>query len=220
MRQLIAIDIETDTSTIVIDGEEVGLGLDPRIGAIVSIAVKSRKGSRVWSVEDGTTEEDIIAGLADYLQSLEPSTLVSWNGSIFDFPFIETRARILGLNTGLECEADPDAVPKYEPTPGYEGGVKATWKAVGGTHDHIDAAYLLKDYCEENRVKWSLKPVAAHLGMNPVEVDREAIHLLTKEELEEYVLSDVNVTLQIAEKAISENLGKEKARKPAKGMQI
>jgi hypothetical protein len=55
------------------------------------------------------------------------------------------------------------------------------------------------EYATDNNVKWSLKPVARSLGMDPVEVDRANTHLLSQEVLAEYVASDAVVTARLAE---------------------
>jgi hypothetical protein len=80
--------------------------------------------------------------------------------------------------------------------------VRARWGSLG----HVDVAHLYKDLAAEHGIAWSLKPVARHHGMTPVEVDRTAIHNLSADELTAYVVSDVVVTLDLAARLPVETL--------------
>lgn len=195
---LTALDIETDTSPLTEDEKAAGYtarGLDPRITRITSIALYSDGG--ITSVF-ADSEEAILASTRYVLAELNPSILVTWNGAVFDLPFISDRAARHGIWLPLNLTPNPLIVPKYEPTPGHAGGYSATW----GNAKHIDIAYVVRDSAKLRGVKWSLKPYAQSIGLDPVEVDREKMHLLTKAEETRYVASDAKVTHQIAERTL------------------
>lgn len=180
----VAWDIETDTSG--------GHGLDPNKGGIVSIAAVASNGTERYF--DGPDEAAIIAGFDRAVAALPGGArLVGWNSAVFDTPFVADRARILGVPIGLTLVADDAIVPKYDPLPGHGGGYSGTWHQT----TLADVAYELRPYCEARDLRWSLKPFAQHLGIDVVEVDRAAIHLLSRDELRAYNLSDVHATLAI-----------------------
>jgi len=193
-----AIDIETDTSPLTQEEKNQGYlsrGLDPAISRIINIAIASSKGTVVFDGE----ERDILNKLEQYFRTASPGIVVTWNGSVFDFPFINDRARILKIPLGLLITENPQIVPKYTATPGHRGGYGAEWTRENGSKlGHIDIAYSFKNFAEENDITWSLKPMATAKGLNPVKVDASAIHLLTKEQVNEYVASDALVTRTLA----------------------
>ena len=126
--------------------------------------------------------------------------VVTWNGGVFDFPFLADRARrMLGdasFGTLLELEADPAVYVKYAPVPGHDGGYRVQ---VDGNVRHLDLQAPFKPYAEQRGIRHSLKPVAIDAGYTPVEVDREAMHLLPTFERWAYALSDSEVTLGLAD---------------------
>lgn len=194
---IIGIDIETDT-TPAPDG--AARGLDPATTSIVNIAIATSTGCRVLRA-DGTdaSEKAMLSELDQILRQAPQSVIATWNGSVFDFPFIADRAARHGLRIGARMEHDPDIVPKYAPTPGHAGGYRVEWDTdAGPAHTHIDVAYRYRDLAAHAGVPWSLKPVAKHLGLDPVEVDRTAIHELSPAAQDEYVASDATVTRALA----------------------
>lgn len=195
---IVSLDIETDTSPLTEQEQLDGFtarGLDPRITAITSIALATETGTQVF---DDNPEDVILDGLVDYMARLDPTLVVTWNGAVFDLPFISDRAALYGIEHGINLIPNPLLVPKYDPTPGHAGGYSATW----GSGTHIDVAYVVQADAEARDVKWSLKPYAQSIGLNPVEVDRTKMHELTPEQEREYVLSDAIVTLEIAKRAL------------------
>lgn len=188
---LTVIDIETDT-----DGVN---GLDPRESRIVSAAVAYNDFDPV--VIDDTDERTLIAKLDDAVRR-RSGLLVTWNGAGFDLPFIATRAGLLGIDTELETTTDLSLPVKYAAPAGLGGPVRARW---GGTA-HVDISFLYKAEAESRSISWSLKPVARSFGLNPVEVDRTKIHELSEEALRAYVLSDVEITLLLAERLTTREL--------------
>lgn len=196
--KLAALDIETDTSPLT--GVELAAGytsrgLDPRITRITAISIAAEDFSLVYQ---GDSEYQILRDAIKAIAHINPTALGTWNGAVFDLPFIVDRARLYDLDTNIHLTPNPDIIPKYEPTPGHEGGYDATW----GRSHHIDVAYAMKDEAERLGVPWSLKPVAKALGFDPVEVDRQKMHELTVEELEEYAASDAVITLALLRRAL------------------
>lgn len=201
---LISLDIETDTSDLTEEEKAQGYtsrGLDPRITPITEISVSSGyKLSDItgWDstmVFQGQNEDVMLDNLNQYLSNIASGTLVTWNGSVFDLPFIQDRARMHGVELDLQLTENPEIVPKYDPTPGHRGGYDATWANL----DHVDLAYAMKADAEARGVRWSLKPYAkAVLGVEPVEVDRTQLHTLSFEERHAYVASDSKITLGLA----------------------
>lgn len=186
--KLYAFDIETDTTVN---------GLDPQVAEIISLALWS---PRLETVIDGGSEKQRISKFIDLLDSLAPGILCTWNGAVFDGPFIEARARRLGMETGFTLAEDSAIIPKYEPLPGYSFGCRLLLR----NHRHADMAYAYREYAlsqpQLGRRGWSLKPVCKSLGCEMVEVDRERIHLLTPEENAAYNLSDARGTYYLADR--------------------
>jgi hypothetical protein len=198
--RFISWDIETDTSG--------GFGLDPNHGGIVSIA------AAVYDVVDNqlvegavfymqvggeVTELLLLAAFNSFLlhQRIHgvANLLVGWNSTCFDAPFVQRRSEVVGANLDLFLRFNPRITPKYEATPGFAGGYDHLWWG----HKSVDIAFdsYGEKWCEREMTKWSLKPVAEHMGIEMVNVDRERIHLLTDDELKAYNLSDVRGTASL-----------------------
>jgi len=182
---LTALDIETET--------RFGGGLDPLGSAVVAVALAFEGGNT--AVFDDADEATLLARVDEVLRSRH-GLLLTWNGAGFDLPFIAVRARILGIDNtlGLLTRQDPTLPAKYAPPPGLGDPVRARWHSTA----HVDVAHLYRSFAEDHGLQWSLKPIARHHGLEPVEVDRTAIHELSPAELEAYVASDALVTLDLA----------------------
>lgn len=187
---LIALDIETDTEAEPFE-DGVPAGLDPRAGAITSIALYSADGSVVF---DDTNEARMLTMFRSWLAMHDPSVIVTWNGSCFDLPYLVDRARVHGIYTGIYLVPSEDRPPKYSALPGHDGGYEAR---IGG-HHHVDVAYAYKQWAIDNDVAWSLKPVCKANGIDMVEVDREHVASLSIAERMAYNLSDTVGTLELA----------------------
>jgi len=165
--------------------------LDPAVAPIVAVALCGTD----WSTVFDGDEADILTELDDAIRALEPGVIVTWNGSRFDLPFISDRARHLGLSLGLELTADPHHRSRHDPLPGHSGGYRATWYG----HQHLDAYLVYRaDVGASLGIPCGLKPLSRMLGLEPVEVDREAIHELSAEALNEYVASDAVLARELA----------------------
>lgn len=179
-----AIDIETDTSG------GPNHGLDPQLAKITSVALATDVGVEVFLTEKYGSEKEMLKNFHFSVANLPKGIIASWNGSVFDFPFLVYRAGLSGLDMGLKLTYDPSLPVKYAPTPTFEGGYRVSWMQ----HSHVDVQNFFEEDARIAGVPWSLKPVARLNGLEPVEVDRANIHLLTPEEEEEYVASDAVVT--------------------------
>jgi DNA polymerase elongation subunit (family B) len=180
-----ALDIETET--------RFGGGLDPLTSSVVAVALAFDDGTTM--VFDDADEVTLLTRVDEVLRSRN-GLLLTWNGAGFDLPFIAARARVLGIDDrlGLVTVSDAKLPVKYAPPAGLGGPVRARWHATA----HVDVAHLYREFAESEGLQWSLKPIARRHGLEPVEVDRTAIHELTPAELEAYVVSDAVVTLDLA----------------------
>jgi hypothetical protein len=181
---LYGLDIETDTS---VDG------LDPATSAVVAVAVTGADpgGDRVLLGDEPT----LLRELDDHLRDLPPGVLVTWNGSGFDLPFLHHRSVVLGIPIGLRIEADaptgagPTAAGEPEPAR-RRPRVVGVW----GDHLHLDGYRLYRaDVGRSLGLSCGLKPLSRLVGLRPVEVRREGIHLLDDRQLREYVASDARL---------------------------
>ena len=175
---LYGLDIETDTT---LDG------LDPAIAPITSVAII---GEHDRIVIEGD-ESSLLARLDAAVASLPAGVLVTWNGAAFDLPFIAHRAHLCGVQNGLLLWHDPTIRSRNEPLSGHPGSYRATWHQ----HQHLDGYRVFRaDAGAVMRLACGLKPMAKLVGLEPIEVDRERMHLLTDAERQAYVASDAEVT--------------------------
>jgi DNA polymerase elongation subunit (family B) len=178
------LDIETDTT---IDG------LDPAVSPVVLAALSTPDGDEVF---DGD-EADLLAALDARLRTLPPGVLATWNGAVFDLPFVADRAGAAGVPLGLALVPDPTVVLSRGPLRGHTGAYRATWYA----HRHIDSYRMYRgDVGRVLRISCSLKAIARVVGLTPVEVDRERIHELPREVLDAYVASDARLARVLTER--------------------
>jgi DNA polymerase elongation subunit (family B) len=183
-RPIYGLDIETDTT---IDG------LDPRVAAVVTAALSTAEGDEVF----GGTERELFTALDLRLRTLPPGVISTWNGAVFDLPFLAERAARLGLVGGLRLVVDRTIVLRRWPLPGHVGAYAATWHG----HAHVDAYRLYRsDVGRVVPVSCALKAIARLVGITPVEVDRSRIHELSDEALAAYVASDARLARVLAER--------------------
>lgn len=72
---------------------------------VISIALRTDAGFRVWSLgDDQTGERETISRFFDGIDRYSP-VLVSWNGSGFDLPVLNYRSIILGVDAARYWEA-------------------------------------------------------------------------------------------------------------------
>ena len=178
------LDIETDTT---VDG------LDPAVGAIVTVALSGPDGDAVF---DGP-EASMLIAVDARLAALPPGVLATWNGAHFDLPFLADRAAHHGVALGLRLTLDPRIPSRRDPLPGHDGAYRAWWHG----HRHVDAYQLYRsDVGSVLGISCSLKTIARLVGLAPIEVDRARIHDLTPEALAAYVVSDARLARLLAER--------------------
>ncbi len=178
---LYGLDIETDTTEN---------GLDPAVAPVVSVAVV---GQDQHIVLEGD-ESSLLLRLDATIASLPRGVLVTWNGAAFDLPFVAHRAYLCGIESGLQLWHDTNIRSRNEPLLGHPGSYRATWHG----HRHLDGYRVFRaDAGAVMHLPCGLKPMAKFVGLDPVEVDREQIHLLTDAERQAYVASDAEVTREL-----------------------
>lgn len=178
------LDIETDT---VIDG------LDPAVSPVVLAALSTADGDEVYAGD----EAELIAALDARLRALPPGVVATWNGGVFDLPFLADRAGALGVPLGLRLVPDPTVVLGRGPLRGHQSAYRAGWYA----HGHVDAYRMYRgDVGRVLGISCSLKVIARLVGLVPIEVDRERIHELSREVLDAYVASDARLARQLTER--------------------
>lgn len=179
---LTAMDIETS-------------GLSPLESHVVSIAICSDQEFIVWESQD---EKRLLDDFAYWLDTRDKGVIVTWNGSAFDWPFLFTRANTVGsrLATKITLVQAETRDPQYGPIDGHTGGYLVNVEG----WDHIDAMLPWRVRAKAAGHRWALKAVAKVHGIDVVEVDRERITELPKKDLAAYNISDVDATLQLAEK--------------------
>jgi hypothetical protein len=191
------------TPRYALDIETTGLCWDS--ARITTFAVH---GDGITAVYESSDEAQLLAQLRGLLASLAPGTVLTWNGAVFDGPFIAGRSRELGLGEWFDLVPDLSITPKYEPQPGYEAiGLHPVFPASSGAkHNHVDVAYgYWCSWAAEHGVHWGLKPVATAAGVDVIEVDRASMDDLTPPERMAYCLSDVVATYRLDEIARADN---------------
>jgi len=178
------LDIETDTTEN---------GLDPRVAAVVTVALAGPGYEEVFT----GVEHVLLADLDERLHELEPGVLATWNGAAFDLPFIADRAALYGMTLGLRLQLDPSITMRRAPLPGHQGAYRAGWYG----HDHLDAYRVYRgDVGPALRISCSLKSIARFVGLAPIEVDRTRIHDLSNEALHAYAASDARLARILTER--------------------
>lgn len=178
------LDIETDTTVN---------GLDPRVAAVVTVALAGPGYEEVFTGR----ESHLLADLDERLGQLEPGVIATWNGAAFDLPFIADRAAMHDLPLGLRLQHDSAITMRRAPLPGHRGAYRASWF----DHGHLDAYRLYRgDVGPALRISCSLKSIARFVGLAPVEVDRTKIHDLSNEALHAYAASDARLARILTER--------------------
>jgi uncharacterized protein YprB with RNaseH-like and TPR domain len=178
------LDIETDTTVN---------GLDPRVAAVVTVALAGPGYEEVFT----GPEADLLVDLDERLAELEPGVIATWNGAAFDLPFMADRAALHGVPLGLRLQHDHAITLRRAPLPGHRGAYRASWF----DHGHLDAYRLYRgDVGPALRISCSLKSIARFVGLAPIEVDRSRIHDLSNEALHAYAASDARLARILTER--------------------
>lgn len=181
---LYGLDIETDTSTG---------GLDPATSGIVAVALASGADGEGDTVFTGA-EAGILAAVDSHIRDLAPGVIVTWNGAVFDLPFLAARARRTRTSVGLRLVHDRGIALRRPPLPGHPGAYRATWHA----HTHLDAYRAYRAAFLGPEASGALKVVARARGYTPVDVDPRTIHELRLDDLRRYVTSDAVLARTLA----------------------
>ncbi len=178
------LDIETDTSSD---------GLDPTVAPVLTVALSGRKLDEVFV----GPEPDLFSALDDRLAELEPGVIATWNGSTFDLPFIADRARLLGVDLGLQLCLDHSRTMQRAPLPGHAGAYRAAWYQ----HTHIDT-YRLYGHPSASSHWTSLRVIGRVLGLggDPGRDVGRRTELLTNEALHAHAPSDARLARVLAER--------------------
>jgi len=161
------LDIETDTTEN---------GLDPRVAAVVTVALAGPGFEEVFTGR----EEALLADLDERIGQLEPGVIATWNGAAFDLPFLADRAALHELPIGLRLRHDRAITMRRAPLPGHRGAYRASWFE----HGHLDAYRLYR----------------GDVGPALIEVDRTRIHDLSNEALHAYAASDARLARILTER--------------------
>lgn len=179
---LYGLDIETDTTLN---------GLDPTLSRVTAVGIAGRGWSRAFV----GGERRILQEVDGFLGQLPPGNIVTWNGSVFDFPFLWDRAMALGMPIDLFMSPEPGLTLPHGPPTGHAYAYRIRW----GEHAHIDAYLSLRDTAHAMGGSASLKPFAESHGIVCVVEDAARTHELTPSRLASYVASDATAALELAD---------------------
>ena len=179
------LDIETDTRTDAVD---------PAVAPVITAALSGRNFDEVFV----GPEVDLLRALDARLATLAPGVIATWNGSTFDLPFIADRARLLGLDLGLQLCVDPRLTLHRALLPGHGAAYRAAWHS----HGHVDTFRLYGQASESGH--WaSLRVIGRVLGLSPSPVAIGLVgrtQALANEALHAHAPSDARLARVLAER--------------------
>lgn len=118
--------------------------IDPRAGVVDPATVPIRaiglSSDRIDHLLEGD-EAQMLRDLDEVLRIAEPGVVATWNGSIFDLPYLADRARIRNVSLDLTLVEEPVRSRRRRPLPGHRGPYLAMW----GHHRHLDTYRLYGD---------------------------------------------------------------------------
>jgi DNA polymerase epsilon subunit 1 len=139
------------------------------------------------------TEEDLIRRFLTEFQRHGPQIVVTYNGDFFDWPFLEKRAAVYGLDLRKEIGF-------------YNSGGDNSSEYRGRTAVHLDAFCWVKRDSYLPQGSQGLKAVTKYkLGYDPVEVDPEDMVRYAKERpnhMASYSVSDAVATFYLYDKYV------------------
>lgn len=174
------IDMEIDTKAGVVD---------PAVAAVRSVAISGRNFDDLFT----GSEVEILRDLDHRLSELPAGVLVSWNGSIFDLPYIAERARLIGVDLGLALCLDPRLTLGRRPLPGHAGAYRAAW----GEHRHLDT-FRLFGRSGADGPQGPMARLARRMGIGGV--PSRPAHDLTAEAVHAHAASDARLARVLAER--------------------
>ena len=136
----------------------------------------------LFTIFNEANELALLERFFEHIREVRPTVISTFNGDFFDWPFVETRAKINGLNMYDEIGFAPDS----------EGEYKSSYCC------HMDCFRWVKRDSYLPQGSQGLKAVTqAKLGYNPIELDPELMTPYAYEkpqELSEYSVSDAVAT--------------------------
>ncbi|KND02716.1 DNA polymerase epsilon catalytic subunit [Spizellomyces punctatus DAOM BR117] len=135
-----------------------------------------------FTVFNEPDEESLLRRFFEHVQECRPTVIVTYNGDWFDWPFVETRARVHGIDMNEEIGFSKDNSNEYK-----------SYYAI-----HMDALCWVKRDSYLPQGSQGLKAVTtAKLGYNPMELDPEDMTRFAAEQpqvLAQYSVSDAVAT--------------------------
>ena len=161
---------------------------------VVAIGIVTSSGEREVLLWDGEDDRDVILKFAEYIHDYDPDVIVGYNLVGYDIPQILHRASFHGLKGYKKILNRDNSEWGWEP-PQDQKDLKMN---AGGR--------IVLDLLRWTRLDYSLsgiprglKSVSRNFGLEPIELDFKEHTLLdyTMEEINEYVLSDVDATMYL-----------------------
>lgn len=169
------LDIEIDTT----DGS-----VDPASVPIRAIGLSARGFEKLYTGD----ERQMLRALDQQLHELAPGVIATWNGSVFDLPYLHRRSRVHGIDLDLVLVADPNALHGRGALPGG-----TAHRAVWGRHRHLDTYLVYGDTSPVTSLS-SLLGRARRRGViaNSADLVNEALHA--------HAVSDARLARVLAER--------------------
>ena len=179
---------------------------DPSRDPIVSIALSSggKEKAFVWrqkpekeKADFFETEKEMLEAFLNEMAKSKPDIIVTYNGDMFDFPYIKERARVLKVDLKKGFGSEPDVRRK-----GLQNAVKL--KGI----QHVDAyqiVRLMTRFGTVSLVKFDLESVSFELfgkekeKMTPEQINKAWSTGTNIDALLQYNKEDAKTTLRIAE---------------------
>ena len=161
---------------------------------IVAIGIVTSTGERKVILWDGEDDKQLLWDFAHYIQDYDPDIIAGWNHTGYDFPQIMHRVR--------HHEINESQYKKFLNRDGSDWGFEPPkdnreLKMNAGGRILLDLLRWARLDYSLSGLPRGLKQVSQAFGLNPIELDFGSKTLLDYplEEIEEYVLSDVDCTM-------------------------
>lgn len=144
-----------------------------------------------FTVFNELNERDLLQRFFDHVVDVQPHIFVTYNGDFFDWPFLDARAKVHGINMADEIGVSLDLRSGE-----YRGRASV----------HMDAFCWVKRDSYLPQGSQGLKAVTKYkLGYDPVEVDAEDMLALARDEplkMASYSVSDAVATFYLYDKYV------------------
>jgi DNA polymerase elongation subunit (family B) len=142
--------------------------LDPARGRIFLVAIRDNRGHESI-LEAATPEQEatLISDLCALIRERDPDTIENHNLLAFDLPFLEHRAKVLGVPLLLGRKGAPPSLESYEEAggTGWHRRPRRRYSVAGRELiDTLDAVRRY-DFVVRNVPSYRLKEVARHFGL-------------------------------------------------------